>query len=64
MKRTFGLIVMAFAILFLQQLSPTRALQATGPTTIQAAHSNTSVVPAEDSGDDDGDDDSDSGSTE
>jgi hypothetical protein len=65
MKRTSGLIVMALAMSFLYKLSPARALQAAAPTTIQAAHSKTSIVPAEESGgDDSGDDGADSGDAE
>ena len=55
MKRTSGLIVAAFGILLLGRVLPARVLQTSGFTPQHAAHSKTTVVPAEDSGDD-GDD--------
>ena len=65
MKRTSGLIVMALAMCFLSRLSPAQALQTAAPTTIQAVHGKTLIVPAEDAGgDDSGDDGADSGDPE
>jgi hypothetical protein len=57
MKRTSGFIVMALGIVLVHRVALAQVLQTAGPAALRAAHSATSVVPAEDSGDD-GDDDS------
>jgi len=58
MKRTFGPIVVALAVLVLYGPAPARASRAPGSTAIRAAHwthGKTMIVPAEDSGGDDSD---------
>jgi hypothetical protein len=59
MKRTSGLIVMALGVLWMHTVVPAPVVRTRGPAAIRAAHTKTSVVPAEDSGDDGDDSDSD-----